>query len=189
MCAGITVFSPIARIARAGLRTAVVGIGGLGHLALQFLQAFGCQPDAFSTSPSKEADARSFGARGFRYLGDREALDKSSSAYDFIVSTSPGLTEVTDLIRMLRPQGTLCLVGLPREPVAFAAEELIGFQKVIAGSPIGSPERLEEMFRFVVEKDVRPRIEEFPMTKANTALARLAENQVRYRAVLVQDLE
>jgi uncharacterized zinc-type alcohol dehydrogenase-like protein len=189
MCAGITVFSPIARhAARGGRRAAVVGIGGLGHLALQFLRAFGFRADAFSLSRSKEADARAFGAEGFICLQDRSAVERISSVYDFILSTSPGLSEVTGLIRMLRPRGVLCLVGLPRERIAFAAEELIGLQKVIEGSPIGSPDAISDMFQFAVKHGVRPRVESFPMTQANKALARLAADEIRYRAVIVQNL-
>jgi len=190
MCAGITVFSPILRHAgRTRPRVAVVGIGGLGHLALQFLRALGCQADAFSTSPSKEEDARAFGAAGFFCLDDGDALDKMSSTYDFILSTTPALSDVTGLLRMLRPRGVLCLAGLPRERVVFAVEELIGFQKSIEGSPIGSPGDIAEMLKTAVEHGVSPRIECFPMSDANRALERLAGNQIRYRAVLVQDLE
>ena len=139
LCAGVTVFSPMLRHRlRAGQRTAVVGIGGLGHLALQFLRALGCIPDAFSTSPLKARDARAFG-------------------------------------------------GLPRAHVTFAADELIGFQKTIEGSPIGSPETIAEMFRFAADRNVRPSVECFPMTQGNTALKRLAARQIRYRAVLLQD--
>ncbi|HET9220414.1 MAG TPA: NAD(P)-dependent alcohol dehydrogenase [Terriglobia bacterium] len=189
MCAGITVFSPIVRHGvNEEKRAAVNGIGGLGHLALQFLRAMGNSPDAFSSSSDKEEDAGSFGAgRFFRMEGIRTA-EQMASVYDFILSTSPGLSDLTGLVRMLRPRGVLCLVGLPRTQVTFAADELIGFQKTIEGSPIGSPGAIAEMFRVAVDKRVRPKIECFPMTQANAAMERLAENRIRYRAVLVQDL-
>ena len=190
LCAGITVFSPIVRHAlHAGRKTAVVGIGGLGHLALQFLKAMGCTPDAFSNSPSKAADAHAFGARDFFCLRDKKALPALASTYDFILSTSPGGSDLTGLIRMLRPQGMLCLVGLPPEETTFAAEELIAFQKTIEGSPIGPPKLIADMFQFAADHGVRPKIECCAMTDANKAMVRLAENQIRYRAVLVQDLE
>jgi uncharacterized zinc-type alcohol dehydrogenase-like protein len=190
MCAGITVFSPIMRHAvNEGTRAAVIGIGGLGHLALQFLRAVGCSPDAFSSSPAKEEDARSFGAGRFFRLDGSNTVEGMASAYDFILSTSPGLSDLTGLLCMLRPRGVLCLVGLPRTQVTFAVDELIAFQKTIEGSPIGSPGAIAEMFRLAVDKGVRPKIECFPMTEANRAMERLAENRVRYRAVLVQDLE
>jgi uncharacterized zinc-type alcohol dehydrogenase-like protein len=190
LCAGITVYSPMLRHRlHEGQRAAVVGIGGLGHLALQFLRAQGCTPDAFSTSPSKVQDARAFGADSFFCLEDRNTLSKVRSTYDFIVSTSPGLSDLTELIRMLRPRGILCVVGLPQANATFAADELIGFQKTIEGSPIGSPEAIAEMFRFAVDRNVKPRIECFPMTDGNAALQRLANDQIRYRAVLIQDLD
>jgi D-arabinose 1-dehydrogenase-like Zn-dependent alcohol dehydrogenase len=90
---------------------------------------------------------------------------------------------------MLRPQGVLCLAGLPRGETTFSAEELIGFQKAIEGSPIGSVRTIAEMFQFVVANGVRPNIECFPMAGANKAIRRLEENQVRYRVVLIQDLD
>jgi uncharacterized zinc-type alcohol dehydrogenase-like protein len=189
LCAGITVYSPMLRHRlHTGQRAAVVGIGGLGHLALQFLRALGCTPDAFSTSPSKAQDARAFGADGFFCLEDR-TLSRVRSTYDFIVSTSPGLSDLTALIRMLRPRGILCVVGLPQANATFAAGELIDFQKTIEGSPIGSPETIAEMFRFAVDRNVKPAVECFPMTDGNIALKRLADDQIRYRAVLLQDLD
>jgi uncharacterized zinc-type alcohol dehydrogenase-like protein len=187
LCAGIAVYSPLRRHRlHEGQRAAVVGIGGLGHLALQFLRALGCTSDAFSTSSAKAQDARSFGADGFFCLQDHKALSKVRSTYDFIVSTSPGLCDLTELLRMLRPRGTLCVV-VPRVNLSFAADELIGFQKTIEGSPIGSPATIAEMFRFAVDRNVRPSVECFPMTDGNTALKRLADRQIRYRAVLTQD--
>ena len=190
LCAGITVFSPLIRHSiGADQKTAVVGIGGLGHLALQFLRAMGCAPDAFSRSPWKAEDARNFGAKNFFCLEDQRAQGDFVSTYDFVLSTSPGMSDVSGLIRMLRPQGILCLVGVPHEAIAFAAEDLIAFQKTIEGSPIGSPMLIAQMFRFAVGKGVIPRIECSSMTDANRVLARLTENQIRYRAVLVQDLE
>jgi uncharacterized zinc-type alcohol dehydrogenase-like protein len=116
-------------------------------------------------------------------------MSKLDSAYDFIISTSPALSDLTGLIRMLRPRGVLCLVGLPKTELTLAADELIGFQKTIEGSPIGSPETISEMFGVAIAKGVRPRIECFPMTDANKAVGRLATNQIRYRAVLIQDLD
>jgi uncharacterized zinc-type alcohol dehydrogenase-like protein len=188
LCAGVTVFSPMLRHGlRQGQRAAVVGIGGLGHLALQFLRALGCIPDAFSTAPSKASDARAFGAERFFRLDDGKASSKVRSAYDFVIVTSPGLSDLTELLRMLRPRGVLCVVGLPRASVAFAADELIGFQKTIEGSPIGSPQTIAEMFQFAADRNVRPSVECFPMSHANTALRRLDARQIRYRAVLLQD--
>jgi uncharacterized zinc-type alcohol dehydrogenase-like protein len=190
LCAGITVFSPMVRHSlRPGQKTAVIGIGGLGHLALQFLRAMGCRPDAFSTSSSKAEDARAFGADAFFCLKDGKAPAQLDSTYDFILSTSPSVSDLSPWIRMLRPQGVLCLAGLPRGETTFSAEELIGFQKAIEGSPIGSVRTIAEMFQFVVANGVRPNIECFPMAGANKAIRRLEENQVRYRVVLIQDLD
>jgi uncharacterized zinc-type alcohol dehydrogenase-like protein len=118
---------------------------------------------------------------------DGKAFSKVRSAYDFVVVTSPGLSDLTELLRMLRPRGVLCVVGLPRSNVTFVADELIGFQKTIEGSPIGSPETIAEMFRFAADRNVRPSVECFPMTQGNTALKRLAAREIRYRAVLLQD--
>ncbi|HEX4997546.1 MAG TPA: NAD(P)-dependent alcohol dehydrogenase [Terriglobia bacterium] len=189
LCAGITVYSPMARRnLHAGMRAAVIGVGGLGHLALQFLRAFGCEADAFSTTNSKEADAKRFGAAGFFSLRDELAARRIRSTYDFMICASPAVNELNGLIRMLRPRGILCLTGLPKTPATFDVERLIGYQKSIEGSPIGSPGRIAEMLRFAAERDVQPVVEMFPMTEANRALEKLGKNQVRYRAVLSQNL-
>jgi uncharacterized zinc-type alcohol dehydrogenase-like protein len=190
LCAGITVYSPMVRRSLGhGHRAAVVGIGGLGHLALQFLRAMGCSVDAFSTSVSKAEDALGFGAEAFYCLNDRNTMSNIDSTYDFVLSTSPGVADVTGLIRMLRPRGVLCLVGLPQGDTTFDADELIAFQKTIEGSPIGSTETMSDMFQFALDKGVKPTIECFPMSEANRAMGRLSEHRVRYRAVLTQDLD
>jgi uncharacterized zinc-type alcohol dehydrogenase-like protein len=112
----------------------------------------------------------------------------AAGSYDFIICTSPGLSDLTALIALLRPKGTLCLVGIPSAHFTFPARELIDYQKSIAGSPIGSPATIAEMLRVVVETGVRPRVEGFGMTQINAALQRLDAGQLRYRAVLNQDL-
>ena len=147
----------------------------------------GCRPHALSTTPSKADDARAFGADEFLCLTDEAALAGRTSSYDFILTTSPALDDWATLIGMLRPRGVLCMVGLPSANVSFPADELIGFEKSIAGSPIGSPDAIARMLRFAVEKGVQPRIELFPMAETNDAMRLLAENRVRYRAVLSHD--
>jgi uncharacterized zinc-type alcohol dehydrogenase-like protein len=149
----------------------------------------GCGVDAFSTSVSKADDALGFGAEAFYCLEDRNTLSTIESKYDFILSTSPGMSDVTGLIRMLRPRGVLCLVGLPQGDTTFDADELIAFQRTIEGSPVGSTQTMSEMFQFALDKGVKPTIECFPMSEAGRAIDRLSEHRIRYRAVLTQDLD
>ena len=186
LCGGITVFTPL-RIFDVDslMRVGVIGIGGLGHLALQFARAFGCEVTAFSTTPAKEAEAKKFGAHHFAASADSAAMAKLGSSFDFLLSTVTADLDWNAYLGLLRPKGRLCIVGALEKPLTIPALPLIGGQKSVCGSNIGGSKTILEMLEFAGRHGIRPQVELRPMAEANAALARLAANQARYRLVLV----
>src|SRR5512139_2220194 len=120
LCGGVTVYSPLRRWVRPSMRVGVVGIGGLGHLALQFARAMGCEVAAISTSPDKEEEARSFGAHRFLATREPKALRSAAGTLDFILSTVFASPDWKGLLGALRPNGVLCLDGGPDEPISIS---------------------------------------------------------------------
>ncbi len=185
LCAGITVYSPLRNHGiRPSSRVGVIGIGGLGHLGLQFAKAFGAEVTAFSTSKDKEAEARELGADHFLNTQDTGALKKVGGSFDFLLSTVSADQDWQGYMNALRPKGMLCVVGVPPSPIQIQAFSLIGAQRAISGSPTGSPRDLHEMLDVAARHGVKAITERFPMSKANDAVARVKKNQARYRAVL-----
>jgi uncharacterized zinc-type alcohol dehydrogenase-like protein len=185
LCGGITVYSPLRNHGvRPSSRVGVIGIGGLGHMGLQFAKAFGAEVTAFSTSKDKEAEAASLGAHHFVNTRDTGALKKVAGSFDFLLSTVSADQDWQAYVNALRPKGVLCVVGVPPSPMQIQAFPLIGQQKAISGSPTGSPRDLHEMLDVAARHGVKAITERFPMSKANDAVAKAKKNQVRYRAVL-----
>jgi len=185
LCGGVTVYSPLRNyLARPFSRVGVIGIGGLGHLGLQFARAFGCEVTAFSTSVDKETEALELGAHHFVNTRDIAAVKKLSGSFDLILSTISADQDFQTFIGALRPKGTLVLLGASPTPIQIAGSSLIGADKAIAGSSTGSPRDLGEMLDIAARHNIKAITESFPMKKANEAIARLKKNQVRYRAVL-----
>ena len=185
LCGGITVYSPLrSHGVNPSSQVGVIGIGGLGHLAIQFARVFGAEVTAFSTSASKESDARAMGAHRFVNTRETRALKEVSGSLDLIVSTANADQDWGIYIQALRPTGTLCLVGVPPSPVALQAFPLISGIRSVTGSPIGSPSRIREMLDVAARHGVKAHTERFPMAKANEAIEKVKKNKVRYRAVL-----
>jgi uncharacterized zinc-type alcohol dehydrogenase-like protein len=185
LCAGITVYAPMRNHGvRPSSRVGVVGIGGLGHLGLQFAKAFGAEVTALSTSKDKEEEALKMGADHFVNTRDTVELKKIAGAFDFLLSTVSADQDWQALVNSLRPKGTLCIVGVPPSPVSIQAFPLISGQRSISGSPSGSPRDLHEMLDVAARHEVKAITERFPMAKANEAIAKVKKNKVRYRAVL-----
>jgi uncharacterized zinc-type alcohol dehydrogenase-like protein len=185
LCGGITVYAPLRNHGvRPSSRVGVIGIGGLGHMGLQFARAFGAEVTAFSTSKDKEEEAKSLGAHHFVNTRDTGALKKVAGSFDFLLSTVSADQDWQAYVNALRPKGMLCVVGVPPSPLQLQAFPLIGGQKAIAGSPTGSPRDLHEMLDVAARHGVKAITERFPMAKANDAVAKVKKNQVRYRAVL-----
>lgn len=183
LCAGITVYSPLDRYATHSKRVGVVGIGGLGHIALQMANKMGCDVTAFSTSDSKRDEAQELGAHHFINGRDADAMKAARRSFDLIISTAPVNIDWTPYIRALRPNGTLCFVGAPSEPISFHAGMLFSNQSV-AGSVIGGRQKMREMLDFSARHGIVAWSETLPMDGVNTALDRLRKNDVRYRFVL-----
>lgn len=183
-CGGITVFNPIIqnRI-EARHRVGVVGIGGLGHMALGFLRAWGCEVTAFSTSPDKEAEARKLGAHHFVATRDSQALEKLAGSFDMILVTVNVDLDWDAYIAALCPKGKLHLVGAASTITATVFPLLLG-QKSIGGSPLGSPATIETMLDIAARHHVEPMIETYPMAKINEAFEKLRNGKPRYRLVL-----
>jgi uncharacterized zinc-type alcohol dehydrogenase-like protein len=185
LCGGVTVFSPLVSYeVRPTMKVGVIGIGGLGHLALQFLAAFGCEVWAFSSTPAKEEEAYDLGADHFVNSRDEESLALLGNALDFIISTVFVNLDWGAYLNILRPNGTLCVVAAPREDMAIPAFPLLVGQRRIAGSVIGSPFMERTMLEFAARHDIEPQIELMPMTAINDAFDKLRHNDARYRIVL-----
>jgi uncharacterized zinc-type alcohol dehydrogenase-like protein len=187
LCGGVTVYAPLRRYAVGPTsRVAVVGIGGLGHLALAMLRVLGCEVTAFSTSPSKRDEALALGAHHFASSSEPRAVLEHANRFDLVLSTVHARLDWTTFVRTLRPRGTLCLVGAPPGLLQIPASLLVTGERSIAGSDIGGRAQIREMLRFCARHRVHPTVESFPMAEVNTAIDRLRENKIRYRAVLAR---
>src|SRR5208283_4036943 len=139
-CGGITVYSPLrTHGVNPTSRVGIVGIGGLGHIAIQFARVIGAEVTAFSTSAAKEEEVRAMGAHRFVNSRESKAMKEVAGSLDFILSTINADQDWGDYMQALRPTGTLCFVGIPPSPVAIQAFPLISGQRSISGSPIGPP--------------------------------------------------
>jgi uncharacterized zinc-type alcohol dehydrogenase-like protein len=185
LCAGITVYSPLRKHGvNPSSRVGVIGIGGLGHIGIQFARVFGAEVTAFSTSKDKESEARELGAHNFVNTRDTGALKKVAGSFDLLLSTINADQDWSAYINALRPNGMLCLVGAPASPLQLQAPPLIGGQRAVCGSSTGSPRDLHEMLDVAARHEVKAIIEKFAMAKASEAVSRVKKNQIRYRAVL-----
>ena len=180
----ITVYNPLRLLnVRPSSRVGVIGIGGLGHLGLQFAKAFGAEVTAFSSSKEKEAEAKSNGAHHFINTRDTGALKKVAGSFDLLLNTVSTDQDWQGYVNALRPKGSLCFVGVPAS-VSLQVVPLVSGQRVVTGNTTGSPQDIAEMLDVAARHGVKAMTERFPMAQANEAVARVKKNQVRYRAVL-----
>jgi uncharacterized zinc-type alcohol dehydrogenase-like protein len=186
MCAGATVFTPILQYGvRPTDRVAVVGVGGLGHLAVQYLAKWGCDVTAVSSSRDKEDQARMLGARRFIATRGTDELRKAARSFDFIFCTVSGGLPWDEYVAALRPRGKLCIIGIPDKPVTFGAFGLINGEKSIVGGQTGSVGDTTEMLAFTARHGIKPIIETFAMAEADRALEHTRSGKARFRAVLI----
>ncbi|NJL02798.1 MAG: NAD(P)-dependent alcohol dehydrogenase [Spirulinaceae cyanobacterium RM2_2_10] len=184
-CGGITVFNPIVQMGiQPTDRVGVIGIGGLGHMALGFLNAWGCDVTAFSTSPDKEAEAREMGAHHFVNSRDPKALEAVQSSFDFILSTVNADLDWDAYIAALRPRGRLHLVGVTPSPISSQIFPMILGQKSISASPLGSPTTINNMLSFAARHEIAPITETYGFNQINEAVDKLRNGKPRYRLVL-----
>jgi len=188
-CGGATVFNPIVQLGvKPTDRVGVIGIGGLGHMALMFLNAWGCEITAFTSSESKVAEAQRLGAHHVVNSRDSNAMKRIGGSLDFIVSTVNVPLDWSAVIDTLAPKGRLVNVGAVVEPIPVNAFQLIGGQRQLAGSPVGSPVTIATMLDFCARHKIAPVIETYPMSRVNDALEHLRAGKARYRIVLENDL-
>ncbi len=169
-------------------RVGVIGIGGLGHMALQFLNKWGCEVTAFTSSESKAAEAKHLGAHNTLSSTDDAQLATIAGTLDFILVTANVKLSWQAYLGALRPRGHLHFVGAVLEPLEIGAFPLMVGQKTVSGSPLGSPATTADMLEFCARHDINAVCETFPMSKANQAIDRLRSGKARYRVVLTQDL-
>jgi uncharacterized zinc-type alcohol dehydrogenase-like protein len=186
LCGGVTVFTPLRVFGVTPvMKVGVIGIGGLGHLALQFAKAFGCEVTALSSSPAKEAEARQFGAQHFVVSSDAPAMTKAAASLDFLYATTSVGMDWNALFNLLRPKGKLCVLGGAPVPITISPFPLVLGQRTICGSPVGGRASMTEMLDFAARHGITAKVEVMSMSAANAAVARVVANQARYRMVLV----
>jgi len=184
-CGGITVFNPLVQFGiKATDKAAVIGIGGLGHLALKFLNAWGCEVTAFTSSKAKKAEALELGAHHTIDSRDPEAIKAAAGQFDLIISTVNVKLDWNAYVETLKPRGRLHFVGVVLDPLDLGLFPFIAAQRSISGSPVGSPATIAMMLDFAARHHIEPVIEKFHFDQVNEALEKLHQGKVHYRAVL-----
>jgi alcohol/geraniol dehydrogenase (NADP+) len=184
LCGGITVYSPLRRYVKPSMKVGVIGIGGLGHMAIQFAHAMGCEVTAFSTSPEKKNEAHDFGATHFIMVKDVDQMNKAKNSLDFIIFTSTHGVNWATYLDILRPCGTLCIVGADPEPMTISGSTLLAGNKQVVGSNTGGRAAILEMLDFAARHSIKAQVEIMYMKDANEAVAKVRKNDARYRVVL-----
>jgi uncharacterized zinc-type alcohol dehydrogenase-like protein len=189
LCGGITVFNPLLQMGVLPThRVGVIGIGGLGHMALQFYNKWGCDVTAFTSSASKADEARSMGAHRIIDTHSKDGLAKAAGSFDFIISTVTANLDWPAYLNALAPKGRLHVVGVAPDPIPAPAFQLIAAQRSLSGTPSGAPATVVSMLDFCARHKINAITEEFPMSAVNEALAHLESGKARYRVVLKNDL-
>jgi len=182
LCAGITTYSPLHQWgARTGQKVGVVGLGGLGHMGVKLARSMGADVTMFSTSPSKQKDAERLGASDFVLTRDPQALRAQASRFDFLLDTVSAPHDIESYLRVLRPGGTLALVGVPPEKLQLGAFSLITGNKRLAGSQIGGIAETQDMLDHCGQHGIVADVEIIPIQKVNEAYERTMKSDVKYR--------
>ena len=185
LCAGITTYSPLRHFkVGPGQRIGVVGLGGLGHMAIKLAAAMGAEVTVFSTSKTKEQDARRLGAHGFVVSLDPKNLDALANRFNFILDAVSAPHDLNAYLRLLRRDGVLTLVGAPPKPLEVHAFSLIPKRRTLAGSNIGGIRETQEMLDYCAAKNIASDVEVIPMQQVEAAWERTIKGDVRYRFVI-----
>ncbi|MCU1245886.1 MAG: alcohol dehydrogenase [Acidobacteria bacterium] len=185
LCAGITTYSPLRQWdCKTGDRVCVVGLGGLGHMAVKLASSMGAHVTMLSTSRAKEADARRLGANAFELTSDPETFTRLANQFDLIIDTISAPHDYNAYLGMLRAMGTMVIVGAPPEPTPVSAFALIGGNRRLAGSAIGGIAQTQEMLDYCAAHGITSDIEIIPIQQINEAYARMMKSDVRYRFVI-----
>ena len=185
LCAGVTTFSPLKEWnVTKGSRVAVVGLGGLGHMAVKLAAAMGAEVTLLSTSPNKEADAKRLGAAEFALSSDKGTFKKLARRFDLIIDTVSAEHDYNAYLNLLRPRGAMVVVGVPPKPSPVAAFSLIGGNKRLAGSSIGNMADTQGVLDFCAKHGFGADVEVIKATEINAAYERMVRNDVKYRFVI-----
>jgi alcohol dehydrogenase (NADP+) len=185
LCAGITTYSPLRQVGcKPGDRVGVVGLGGLGHMAVKLAVSMGAKVTVLSTSGGKEADARRLGATDFVVTKDPAAFKRLARQFDLIIDTVSAPHDYNAYLSLLRPRGTMAIVGAPAEPTALHAFSLILGGRRLLGSVIGGIAETQEMLDHCAKHGIASDIELIPIQKINEAYDRVMKSDVRYRFVI-----
>jgi len=185
LCAGITTYSPLVYAGvKKGMKVAVVGLGGLGHMGVKFAVSFGAEVTVISTSPTKEADAKKLGASHFLVSTDKEAMSKYNSYFDVILDAISANHDYTAYLNLLGIDGKLMVVGLPIESPKVQPFSLVTNRRSVIGSCIGGMKETQEMLDYCAEHNIVSEIELIPMQKINEAYDRMLKGDVKYRFVI-----
>lgn len=185
LCAGITTYSPLRHWkVRAGQKVAVIGLGGLGHMAVKFAASFGAEVTVLSTSPAKEADAKKLGAHKFALTTDEEQVKKLAGYFHFILDTVSAPHDYNFYLNMLKNDGAMVCVGLPTEPAQVPAFTLVFQRRTLAGSLIGGIAETQEMLDYCAANNITCDVEVISAKDINTAFERMEKKDVKYRFVI-----
>lgn len=184
MCAGATVYAPLRVHVKPWSKVGILGLGGLGHIAVQFARAFGCEVTVFSTSADKEAEARKFGATKFVVTTDAAQVAAAKESVDLILNTATVTQDLDTVVSFLRKFGVLVLLGIPTGKFEFSAKSLLFNQLTVTTSLIASPAVMQEMLDFAARHQISCQIESMTLDQVNSALDRVRTNKARYRIVL-----
>jgi uncharacterized zinc-type alcohol dehydrogenase-like protein len=186
MCGGITVFSPMKRFVEPGMNVGVLGIGGLGHMAIKFAKAKGCRVTAFSRSDSKREDTLKIGADIYVNTSSPDELKAAENTLDYLIITINAAVDWDPYMAAMRPNGAIAFVGAIPKPIEIPVFGILMKNLIIAGSNIGGSENMKEMLQFAADhaETCMPMVETMPMEKINEALERVENNDVRFRMVV-----
>ena len=185
LCAGITTYSPLRhwKIGK-GHRVAVLGLGGLGHMAVKLAAAFGAEVTMLSSSTSKKADAQRLGATDFVVTSDEAALKSHAGRYDLLIDTVSAPHDLVTFVSLVKTDGTMVLLGAPPKPAPLPAFPLIIKRRAIAGSLIGGIAETQEMLDFCAQHEIGCDVETIPIREIDRAYDRMLKGDVRYRFVI-----
>lgn len=185
LCAGITTYSPLRHLnVGKGHKVAVLGLGGLGHMAVKFAASFGAEVTMLSSSPSKEADAKKLGAHHFALTSNPEVMASLVNSFDFILNTVSATHDYNTYLNLLKKNGTMIVVGAPPVPSTVQSFTLIGKRRSIMGSLIGGIAETQEMLDYCAEHNIVSEVEVINMDYINEAYERMEKSDVKYRFVI-----
>ncbi len=185
LCAGITTYSPLRHLkVGKGHKVAVLGLGGLGHMAVKFAASFGAEVTMLSGSPSKEEDARKLGAHHFALTSDKNVMKSLANTFDVIINTVSAKHSYSEYLNLIKKNGTMVVLGIPPEAIGVPAMALVMKRRAIMGSLIGGIAETQEMLDYCAEHNIVSDVEVIPMDYINEAYERMIKSDVKYRFVI-----